>query len=168
MKCMEDKLYCCKIIVCFLQYYLVTQSIMLCVPNKKLTMECYGALSCLWLRLLVTCYNLQLVEVKHNTIFFGPVTGHGGLQGCEMFRITHSLDSRLTGGSKVDSIMHWQCSTPQKHYISASGTHFCYVLSKPCQYLNISLSSSGHLLMAVFQYSYIQDSEVEKTSLSKL
>jgi hypothetical protein len=46
-----------------------------------------------------------------------PVTGCGGLQHC--------LDSRLTDGGKVVSPTHRPHSTPQKHYFSASGTHFC-------------------------------------------
>jgi hypothetical protein len=41
------------------------------------------------------------------------------------------LDNRLTEGGKVASPRHRQRSTPQKHYFSASGTHFCYRLSKP-------------------------------------
>jgi hypothetical protein len=32
-----------------------------------------------------------------------PTIGHGGLQGCEMLRITHCLDSRLTDGAKFVS-----------------------------------------------------------------
>jgi hypothetical protein len=53
------------------------------------------------------------------------VTGRGGLWGCEMLRIPHCLDSRLTDGGKVFSPTHRPSSTPQKHYSSASGTHFC-------------------------------------------
>jgi hypothetical protein len=37
-------------------------------------------------------------------------------------RIPHCLDNRLTDGGR---------STPQKHYFSASGTHFCLTLSEP-------------------------------------
>jgi hypothetical protein len=47
-----------------------------------------------------------------------------------MLRIVRCPDSRLTDGGKVVSSMHWPRSTPQKHYFSASGTHFCYRLSK--------------------------------------
>jgi hypothetical protein len=54
-----------------------------------------------------------------------PVTGRGGLLGYEMLRIPHCLDNRLTDGSKVVSPTHWPHFTPQKHYFSASGTHFC-------------------------------------------
>jgi hypothetical protein len=53
-----------------------------------------------------------------------PVTGLGGLYCCDMLRIPHCIDSRLTGGSKVVSLMHRPRSTPQKHF-SVSGTHFC-------------------------------------------
>jgi hypothetical protein len=53
-----------------------------------------------------------------------PVTGRGGLQGCEMLRIPRCLDSRLTDGGVVVSITYRPRSTPQKHF-STSGTHFC-------------------------------------------
>jgi hypothetical protein len=55
------------------------------------------------------------LNIKNKAI---PVTGLGGLKGFEMLRIAHFLDSRLTDGGEVVSI------TPQKHYFSASGTHF--------------------------------------------
>jgi hypothetical protein len=48
-----------------------------------------------------------------------------------MLRIPHCLDSRLTGGGKVVSPTHFPRSTPQKHYLSVSGSHFCYRLSEP-------------------------------------
>jgi hypothetical protein len=32
-----------------------------------------------------------------------PVTGRGGVLGCEMMRILHCLDNRLTGGGKVST-----------------------------------------------------------------
>jgi hypothetical protein len=60
-----------------------------------------------------------------------PVTGCGDLQCCEMLRIPHCLDNQLTDGGKVASPTHRPCYTLQKHYYSASGTHFCQRLSKP-------------------------------------
>jgi hypothetical protein len=48
-----------------------------------------------------------------------------------MLRISHSIDSRLTDGGEVVSLTHLSRSIAQKHYFSASGTHFCYRLSKP-------------------------------------
>jgi hypothetical protein len=39
--------------------------------------------------------------------------------GCEMLRIPYCADSRFADGGNVVSF------TPQKHYFSASGTHFC-------------------------------------------
>jgi hypothetical protein len=36
-----------------------------------------------------------------------PVTDRGGLQGCEMLKIPHCLDNRLTDGGKVVSPTHW-------------------------------------------------------------
>jgi hypothetical protein len=47
-----------------------------------------------------------------------------------MLRIPQCLDSRFTDGGKVVSPTHRPHSTPQKHYLSASGTHFCERLSK--------------------------------------
>jgi hypothetical protein len=54
-----------------------------------------------------------------------PVAGRGDLQGCQRLRIPHCLHSRLTDGGKVVSLTHRPRSTPQKHYFSASGIHFC-------------------------------------------
>jgi hypothetical protein len=54
-----------------------------------------------------------------------PVTGLEGLWGCEVLRIPHCLDSRLIDGCEVVNPTHRPRSTPQKHYLSASGTHFC-------------------------------------------
>jgi hypothetical protein len=44
-----------------------------------------------------------------------PVTGCGGLYGCEMLRIPHCVDNRLTDGGKVVSPTHRPHFTPQKH-----------------------------------------------------
>jgi hypothetical protein len=35
-----------------------------------------------------------------------PVTGHGGPYGCEMSRLPHFLDSRLTDGGEIVSAGH--------------------------------------------------------------
>jgi hypothetical protein len=35
-----------------------------------------------------------------------PVTGSGGLQGCEMLRISHCLDNQLIDGGKIVSPTH--------------------------------------------------------------
>jgi hypothetical protein len=43
----------------------------------------------------------------------------------EMLWIRHRLDSLLTDGGKVVSLKHRPHSTPSKHNLSASGTHFC-------------------------------------------
>jgi hypothetical protein len=40
------------------------------------------------------------------------VTGRGGLQGCEMLRIPHCLDSQLRNGDKAVSPTYRQRSTP--------------------------------------------------------
>jgi hypothetical protein len=61
-----------------------------------------------------------------------PVTGLGSLYGCDMLRIPHCIDNRLTDGDKIVIPTHRPHFTPQKHYyFSVSGTHFCYRLSKP-------------------------------------
>jgi hypothetical protein len=44
------------------------------------------------------------------------VTGCEGLQGFEMMKIPHCLDSRLTDDGKVVSPKHRPRSIPQKHY----------------------------------------------------
>jgi hypothetical protein len=45
-----------------------------------------------------------------------PLTRRGGLYGCEMLRISHCLDNRLTDGSKIASTMHRSRVTAQKHF----------------------------------------------------
>jgi hypothetical protein len=45
-----------------------------------------------------------------------PVTGHGGLYGCEMLRIPHCIDSWLMHGGKVVSPTHRPHFTPQKYF----------------------------------------------------
>jgi hypothetical protein len=47
-----------------------------------------------------------------------------------MLRIPYCLDNRLTGDGKVVRPTHRPHSTLQIHF-SASGTHFCWTLSKP-------------------------------------
>jgi hypothetical protein len=59
------------------------------------------------------------------------VTGRRGLYGCEMLRLAHYLDNQLIDGGEVVSLKYRPRSTPQKHYFSASDTHFCSRLSKP-------------------------------------
>jgi hypothetical protein len=43
-----------------------------------------------------------------------PVTGRGGPQGCETSRLPHYLNSRLTDGGKVVSLMRRPPFTPQE------------------------------------------------------
>jgi hypothetical protein len=43
----------------------------------------------------------------------------------EILMIPHSLDNRLTDGGKAVGNTRRPRSTQQKHYFSASGTHFC-------------------------------------------
>jgi hypothetical protein len=54
-----------------------------------------------------------------------PVTGRGGLQGCDMLRVPHCLDNLLIDGGKVVSPSHRPHFTPQKFFFNISGTHFC-------------------------------------------
>jgi hypothetical protein len=51
----------------------------------------------------------------HTDVKLYPLTGCGGLLGCEMLRIPHCLNNRLTDGDKVVSRKHRPRSTPQKH-----------------------------------------------------
>jgi hypothetical protein len=51
-----------------------------------------------------------------------PVMVCGGPWGCEMSRLLHFLDSRLTDGDNVDSLTRWPHFTPQEEI---PGTHFC-------------------------------------------
>jgi hypothetical protein len=55
-----------------------------------------------------------------------PATGNWGPQGCETSRHPHFLDSRLTDGREVVSLMRRSSFTPKK----IPGTHFCYSLSR--------------------------------------
>jgi hypothetical protein len=52
-------------------------------------------------------------------------------KGCEILRIPLCLGNRFTDGGKIISLTIRLRSTPQKHYVSSSGTYFCYRLSKP-------------------------------------
>jgi hypothetical protein len=53
------------------------------------------------------------------------VTGRGGVHGCEMLRMSHFLNNRLTHGGNIVSPTQRPRSTPLKHYFSAFGAHFC-------------------------------------------
>jgi hypothetical protein len=48
-----------------------------------------------------------------------------------MLRIPQRLGNWSTDGGKVASPTHRLSSTPHKHYVSASGTHFCSWLREP-------------------------------------
>jgi hypothetical protein len=56
-------------------------------------------------------------------------TGRGGPLCCELLRIPHYLDSRLKDSGKVASPTHRSRPTAQKHYFSASGSHFSHLLA---------------------------------------
>jgi hypothetical protein len=88
--------------------------------DSRLTVNC---------EILATCsstYNpVRTSQEAHSVSKAIPVTGHGGLQGCEMLRISQCLGSRLTVGGKFVNPMHRPRSTLHKHYFSASGNHFC-------------------------------------------
>jgi hypothetical protein len=49
--------------------------------------------------------------------FVFPVTGLGGLYGCEKFRIPHGLDIRLTDGGEVAVLKHRPLPAPRKHFM---------------------------------------------------
>jgi hypothetical protein len=63
------------------------------------------------LLLLVLVLLLVILLTKSNA---NPVTGLGGLWGCEMLSIPHCLDNRLTDGGEVVSPTHLPHFTPQK------------------------------------------------------
>jgi hypothetical protein len=62
------------------------------------------------LRTDITSANVAILIYKSKVI---PVTGLGGLWGCEMLRIPHCLDNRLTDGGKVVSPTQQPHFTPQ-------------------------------------------------------
>jgi hypothetical protein len=62
---------------------------------------------------------VELLEKKWGKAI--PVTVHGGTWGCETSRIPHFLDSLLTDGGKVFSLMCWPPFTAKK----IPGIHFC-------------------------------------------
>jgi hypothetical protein len=66
-------------------------------------------------------------EVKRS-----PIKGRGGLKECEMTRILHYLDTRITDSGEVVSLTHWPLSLLHRNIIiSVPATHFYYRLSKP-------------------------------------
>jgi hypothetical protein len=68
-------------------------------------------------------HKLMLV---YDSLFLAiPITGHGGLYGCETLKSPHFLDNQLTDGGEVLKLAHWPQYTLQKHYFSASGIYFC-------------------------------------------
>jgi hypothetical protein len=56
-----------------------------------------------------------------------PVTGRGGPYGCEMLRLPHFLDNRLTDDGEVVSLTRRPTFTTR----NIPGTYFCYRLSRP-------------------------------------
>jgi hypothetical protein len=55
-----------------------------------------------------------------------PVTGHGGLKVCEIFRIPYRLYHRIAdGGEDVSLTRRPPLHSQQTMSIYASGTHFC-------------------------------------------
>jgi hypothetical protein len=72
------------------------------------------------------------------------------VEACEILRIPHCIDNRLTDVGKVVSLAHRPHSVPQKQYFSASGTHFCYRLSEP-QGL-VKPEELGKLMKSIYIY----------------
>jgi hypothetical protein len=58
------------------------------------------------------------------------VTDRGGLQGCEVSRITHCLDNRLTDGGKVVSLTHRPQYRRWKYFLLGFDIDLCWRLSK--------------------------------------
>jgi hypothetical protein len=59
------------------------------------------------------------------------VTANGGLTSCEMLRILHCVDNRLTDGGEAVSLKPQKRSTTQNHHSFFSSTHFSLSLSIP-------------------------------------
>jgi hypothetical protein len=55
----------------------------------------------------------EIVNVKSKAIH---VTVRRGIQGCEMSRIQHPLDSQLTDGDEFVSLMYWLRFMPKEKY----------------------------------------------------
>jgi hypothetical protein len=65
-----------------------------------------------------------------------PVTGREGPEDCEMSRLPHFLDNRLTDGSKVVSLMH-RSPLPFKFTFYDCSTTSCNLTNIPfnlCEY----------------------------------
>jgi hypothetical protein len=58
----------------------------------------------------LNAFTFKKVRRKSKAI---PVTGHEGPKSCEMSGLPHFLDSWLTGGNEVVSLMHRPLFTPQ-------------------------------------------------------
>jgi hypothetical protein len=56
----------------------------------------------------------HLLQIKRSKAI--PVIVGGGLSGCEMLRIPHCLNNRLTDGGEVVSFTGRPRFTPQIHY----------------------------------------------------
>jgi hypothetical protein len=69
-------------------------------------------------------------HLRHNSKAI-PVTDCRGLWVCEMLRIPHCIDTRLTNGGEVVSLMHPLPPPPPETIFPFSGTYFCYRPSKP-------------------------------------
>jgi hypothetical protein len=84
-----------------------------------------------------------------------------------MLRIPRCLDNRLTDSGEAVSSKHRPRSTPQKHYFSASATHFCWRLSKPLglvlpkglgklnKFIHLIGSRTCHLPACSIVYEYV-------------
>jgi hypothetical protein len=81
--------------------------------------------ACIVFRHLTVVCTVHVLFLLSGLLKAIPVTGREGLWGCEMLRIPHCLDNRLTNDGKVVSLKHRPRSAPSKHYFSASGTHSC-------------------------------------------
>jgi hypothetical protein len=61
------------------------------------------------------------MDIFHFSLKAIPVTDRGGAYGCELLRLPHFLDNRLTDGGEVVSLTRWPPFTARK----IPGTHFC-------------------------------------------
>jgi hypothetical protein len=78
-------------------------------------------------------HSIYATTVQGKTL---PVTGRGGLQGCETSSLPYFLDNRLTGGDQVSSLMRRQLLFT---VMKIPGTHFCSMLKKVVHILGFKL-----------------------------
>jgi hypothetical protein len=68
---------------------------------------------------------LLITSLKVKQVKLSPQQAVKADRVVKMLSIPHCLDNGLTNGGTAGRPTHRPHSTPQKHYFSTSGTHFC-------------------------------------------